>query len=632
MLDNNSIIQRIVSETNNLIATRKEQRENYIISYSRYKELRRFFEKFKTDISSFVIFYAESNNDNQVFVKNVLRRLYHNQEHETRVINQIRNLYYLNLNHKDHIFFEEQYNRAISTINSFLADTYDYLLTEQRKYKRVKPKDYDASIVDLEELKSIFQEDKIVSTYEDIDLFVNLIYSLNLTLEEKEQALFLALQEFSRIYSENLTTSKKEEIIDEDEEEVSYEIIEQQKNRRHPSLDRSHKISQEVLDRIEELLRNETVLNKIMLAIDSLNTKENPKESTTELVEKINAEETSEVLEENVEVLEEPNQEQNELREKLFDYKQRYSSLSLDKQLEQIKRAYAFYSKNKELLNKINSNDKKLLDYYVEKFTEHNSYRDMIFSNKTFCMNEELLLKTILYELELIFKSYQGLDPNNINDLDYISKISARIEDLIKSYQKALELSEYLNKKQEEDNHLFFLKEQADNTYLEEDIKLYSKSANQLLADNLELIATRYANRGRVEGEKDFLERNKNIRILEDLNVKYKDNNGIRTVYIPIDSKRALIIGTDIISEENDEFLNIDKYAKRIAENISNIRNLKNIISISGFSFDILKKKATEDEKRINGKLGGKFRFKADENQDSYAKRKMQELEMQRRR
>lgn len=493
----------------------------------------------------------------------------------TELNEEIKNLFFLK---EDGLLgtdvVEEQYSRAVSCINNFRR------MLEKYNKKIMDMVDHDHpiyvdNILELKALRDYFTETGLSKEIEDEEKFSREIYKLDLVGKDKEQLMFLMNDNNIAIFKEKLEKNSKKSV------EYAQDILDvKQKNK-------TFKVSEEVINKIDELLNDSKVMNKILSAIEVVNeddvlaTHDIIRETIIERLEdndKLDVEEVfdeiyREITKDDVLV---------KLENRLFDETSVVYKLDKTEQLELLERAKIFYDYNKGLLIDLSAdtNTKELYNSIIDSFTLARENREIIYNNKI-CSNLNELNLLVAYEIGLILRVVDSIDRN-----DYI-KVMSRIKDIFDIYDNVFVnniIKVPTNMNENDKGHLFFIDitgNVSDNSLFVEDVNFGSKKGIPKqyypgLVSSLKNIENRYELDDHYKHGKYVSEP-----ILKEFRVRFKDSNRTRVVYIPVGEKDAIILGTrckGYVESNQHDFANRVKKISGSLKGLIDIINEKNDI------------------------------------------------------
>jgi len=501
------------------------------------------------------------------------------------LVQEAKNLYYL---YEDGLLgtsaVEVQYRKSVECINKFRRMVERYIKNSQSEINDEAFLNRDMS--KLNEIREYFDENGLIREVVDEDEFSREIYKLDLTSEEKMKFMFMLndsnIAMFRRSLNESLNAT-----------EVIQEILE------IDPTDKKLVVSEEVIKRIDELLNDPDVMNKVVAAMYDINDHELLNSIDKEEIEATKDMVRDDIIE-RLEIDEEINPQEAfddiyksiskdnsllKLKNRLFNDDSVVYNMDKEEQMELLERSKIFYGYYKGLLSDIvkDVNNKQIYDNLVDAFTESSESREAIYKSKTLKNIDELHL-LIAYELGIILRLVDSLDKK------YYGKVMSRLKDLFDTYDHVY-VNDYIKvgeMPKEDVGHLFFINSDcqiSDDNLFTEDVNFGSKKGipKQYYTGLLSAL----------KGVKERAALNDNYKhgkyvsepVLKDLRVRFRDANRTRVVYIPVGEKDAIILGARCRGYVESSQHDFSNRAKKMRKDLN---SLIDIICAKGSDYDEL--------------------------------------------
>lgn len=579
MTENKQLVERIINEINNRISFLEEE----ISKITNIKGNSTYLEDLSKSMSNDVIefastFYNYSDDAMSEFsskTEGVFEE--ENDVSYEQLIQETKNLYFL---YEDGLLgtsaVEVQYRKAVECINKFRR------MVERYNKRSVEKINNDLSLneddlLKFQEIQECFDENGIVKEIDNEDEFSREIYKLNLTSNEKIQFMFL-------LNDSNISMFKKKLNDSLNKKEIIQEILEVKPE------SKKFVVSEDVVARIDDLLNDSEVMNKVLAAIYDVDDKgllvgidEEEIEVTKEMVkdniiERLELDEELEPEQAFDDIYRSITKDESliKLENRLFNEKTVVYDMSKEEQLELLERAKIFYEYYKSLLVDVvvDVNNKHTYDNLIDAFTLSDENREAIYRNRILSnVNEFNLL--VAYELGLILRVI-----DSVSKEDY-GKVMSRIKELFDTYDNVY-INDYIKvgeMPKEDTGHLFFIDSDcniSEENLFVEDVNFGSKKGipKQYYPGLLSAL----------KGIKERNTRDENYKqgkyvsepILKELRVRFRDSNRTRVIYIPVGEKDAIILGArcrGYVESNQHEFSN---RAKKMHKKLSLLIDLIN--------------------------------------------------------
>ena len=420
---------------------------------------------------------------------------------------------------------------------------------------------------------SKFDGESLNRDVNNIDFLEIVLDDVDLTDEEKYSLLEYILVRNTELYNEAL-------LARENELESDIELSKDQVSNEMDTYEREdeYSIPEKELLRLEEIIKNPIMFEKIVSAIDEeylqdiyFDTVDNEtlieinnlaREELTGIMKsrRIGADEALEIfLSLNNDWLINAQEMLSEEEDSII------SILTEDEQKELFARATEFCINNQKLLLKIPYSEKQKVDSYMQHYYKDKDNRLTIYRAKQLRGDNKSITRDATYEINTILNIIKRLDPTVEEQRLLISKAYRRINDIFDSYDTAMRPKEEIESLEEEikeaKKNIFFLMKNKDKSYFEDDMRFdreskgISRNEYKEVKDNLEYLEENESNViSSVRGTWKYLRKMK---------VKYLDGYRTSIFYIPTGEKDIIILGVGMINGKDDSFRENDFRAKQ---------------------------------------------------------------------
>lgn len=168
-----------------------------------------------TDVSLLPAYYINSNEEAQQDFSNLLNSIYSEQDSIDNFMTELKNLYYLN---KSELTTLTQYGAAKRVILDFINKLKDEALAE-KKIDRIKEKEYVDKLSIIKKLIRYFSSKPGSVELKNIDNLIMMLNILDFSIEDKNDALVIVIENNVKFYNKNISIIKKKT-----DDPVYYEI------------------------------------------------------------------------------------------------------------------------------------------------------------------------------------------------------------------------------------------------------------------------------------------------------------------------------------------------------------------------------------------------------------------------
>ncbi len=408
-------------------------------------------------------------------------------------------------------------------------------------------------------LGDILEDDTETRDIEDIDFLEEVISFINISENEKIDILRYLIEKNRRIYEKKIENPPEEieelETLEEPIEEVITNLLRKKEN----------------IEKIQNKIQNDY---QIEINIDNPTREENEflEESLNHIKEYLieNHENNNKNLDEQLDDYFQENELTNHNKLRILNNILKDSELSDLTQEEQIRllaKGMDFYNKNQKYIIKLSEKQKSEINKYVVSLYNDIENRELIYSNKSKNQNHEIETEAA-YELEIILNLISYMDPYDENNKEILSKVSKRIEDILRCVDLCIREEGIEMKNNQEIGRLFFIKD-GKATVIEKQIKSATKNnkrKNNILKDvkyQLTIIKNRI--------NKELI----SARIMdeEELEIRFIASVFSKVFYIPIGEKDAIIIGTSVQKTKDEAWQEQKNIIQSKKEEIRNMIN-----------------------------------------------------------
>ena len=558
-----------------------------------------FFEKIKKELEESKIEFCSSyftmTEEEQEYFKKQLLSLFKDQEIVDNILQEIINLYYL----KEYGLLDQeetapQKEVALENLDTLLMKITKYI--NDTNFEQLEKTDEKLSnrMDRLVSLGSIIEEDELVPI-DDIDFLEETIEYLSLSPEEKKQLLIEIIQHNIAVYHSHLE-KKKDNIPIEQSVEIE-------------TLRENIVISQECIDKIDELLSNREVMERIVqVVMDEFTTVINIKTPTKEeeeqiassidlareeMIESMKREEAltpEEALDHFFQTYDETTRHKREIIAQITE-NTTPSPLTREEQDQIIQEAFAFLESQQMHLRDINKSDKeKIRQYMLELFQNVENRKLMIESG--IYEDRSVLEREAAYEIS-VYKELLEAVPEE--DRDTLAKICTKLQEIL----DCVGIQKEIPSTEEEEGQLFFVMDGGTST-IESDIGIGGKG----------LAATYYGEiKNQLQSIKHRHERkigaaqpvNPGLKAIKKEGVKFTTGVRTKVFFIPVGLKDSIIVGTSFLTGKDVS----KEQEKRIKKYQEQIESLKRQLS-SPDTYEEESKKASVVRDRIMSILSNK--------------------------
>lgn len=237
------------------------------------------------------------------------------------------------------------------------------------------------------------------------------------------------------------------------------------------------------------------------------------------------------------------------------------SNLTPEEQEELMRIAYAFIAERKNLIKEMSSEEKRKVRSYMQSLYQDSNSRDLIYQSGIY-VSKDNLSQEAAYEIA-VYKDLLDAVPEE--DQETAAKVCRKLEEILTSYEKAIE-KDTVEKKEVEEGNLFFLMADETTTTLEEDIHTGRLSQNYFNEIKNQLSAIEERSTRNIYATQPV---NPGFKALKKEGVKYTTGTRTKVFFIPIGKKDSIIVGVSFITgkDTNKEQDNrIKKFATQIQE------------------------------------------------------------------
>ena len=520
------------------------------------------------------LFFSLSLDDKNKF-KSVLSRIVKDSELVDSVINELINLYYLDVSgliELDSVV--EQKNNSFDIINTLLVELNKFILNMDIDSKTREKNEIKNRVSDVSELGNSI-EDGVINPIDDVSFIDDIFNIVDLDDSEKEAIIFY-------LFSKNLDSYHR--ILDEKDSELSNKIEDSYKEVEE-NIVPVPKISSEDIQKIRDLLSNRDILERIVRIVNKENEvgiDDNGNGFTP--LDQIKIEESISIVEDEIitrmledETLtiedalggffndfDDTNEVNLGLLSNLFDDSE-MSDKSLEEQDKIINEGFELFNKNKKLIKSLTLDDRdRVYDYMFTTYKEVVNRKE-VFKNIAH-VSERQLLSEAIYEISILKRLYENTEMDEDTFKTIKSKLSRRMEEILSSLKEIIEVKEEVNDTKKTIGNLFLLMH-GRKSFLEEDTDV---SNYPEVLDILKQLQDRANNKMQTTSGNYILKEFKKYGVL--FNTKGK----VKVFFIPVGRSDSIVIGEEIADNEHYE-----KIVNRIKKNKKKIEQLKEDLSDS---------------------------------------------------
>ena len=520
------------------------------------------------------LFFSLSLDDKNKF-KSVLSRIVKDSELVDSVINELINLYYLDVSgliELDSVI--EQKNNSFDIINKLLVELNKFILNMDIDSKTREKNEIKNRVSDVSELGNSI-EDGVINPIDDVSFIDDIFNIVDLDDSEKEAIIFY-------LFSKNLDSYHR--ILDEKDSELSNKIEDSYKEVEE-NIVPVPKISSEDIQKIRDLLSNRDILERIVRIVNKENEvgiDDNGNGFTP--LDQIKIEESISIVEDEIitrmledEALtiedalggffndfDDTNEVNLGLLSNLFDDSE-MSDKSLEEQDKIINEGFELFNKNKKLIKSLTLDDRdRVYDYMFTTYKEVVNRKE-VFKNIAH-VSERQLLSEAIYEISILKRLYENTEMDEDSFKTIKSKLSRRMEEILSSLKEIIEVKEEVNDTKKTIGNLFLLMH-GRKSFLEEDTDV---SNYPEVLDILKQLQDRANNKMQTTSGNYILKEFKKYGVL--FNTKGK----VKVFFIPVGRSDSIVIGEEIADNEHYE-----KIVNRIKKNKKKIEQLKEDLSDS---------------------------------------------------
>lgn len=204
-----SELESLILRQERAIELRKEQK-----SEKRYiQNLLIVLEKNKI---GFVRELFTSNEEKQEEFYEILKKVLSNDREYHRIVNELRNLYFLN---KEHIIerkeVEPQKRVAEASIDTIIQNAKEYLDFLNRQHEELSIEEIYQSMEQLFDLAICFEENELIREIEDLDFFQNILDQMNLSSSVRLDIVSYVFQRSTELANRRSSQRKRENTYQE---------------------------------------------------------------------------------------------------------------------------------------------------------------------------------------------------------------------------------------------------------------------------------------------------------------------------------------------------------------------------------------------------------------------------------